>query len=63
MQFAKLTVPPILGVIVAACNAPLHPETPPLLKWASVGQEYLSHAHGALPFAAKMQSYQSLMRY
>ncbi len=42
MQLAKFGLAPILAVGAAACDAPLHPETPPLLKEASVGRGHFS---------------------
>ena len=42
MQFARLGQAIVLAFGVAACDAPLKPETPPLLKGASVGPEYFS---------------------
>ena len=40
MNFSRLGLALLLAVGVTACDAPLQPETPPLLKGASIGQEH-----------------------
>ena len=42
MQLAKFGRALVLATCVAACDAPLNPETPPLVKGASVGREHFS---------------------
>lgn len=40
MRFKQLGLALVLAVGAAACDAPLHPETPSILKGVSVGKEY-----------------------
>ncbi len=59
MQLAKVALALVLAVGAAACDAPLHPETPPLLEGASVGKEYFSPCPPDASFDWKVSSSQA----